>query len=212
MRAFRTSTTTRPSRAACPSLFMRGNQADMNWGSGLGVNQCNCPLAQNEKQWQAVGNLTKLMGNHSFKFGLDIRRAYNLRVPSDSHRSGQLTFNHERTSSPTLGGGLGLATFMLGDVTELQPVRQHEHGRARAPVAPLLLCAGHLARESQADAQLRPEARRHQPADRERAGQRHVGRPDRPAAASSAASATSISEAIRRMRSTGRRASAPPTS
>jgi hypothetical protein len=100
-----------------PSLFMRGNQADMNWGSGLGVNSCNCPLAQSEKQWQAVGNLTKLMGNHSFKFGLDIRRAYNLRVPSDSHRSGQLTFNHERTSSPTLGGGLGLATFMLGDVT-----------------------------------------------------------------------------------------------
>ena len=100
-----------------PALFMRGNQADMNWGSGLGVNRCNCPLAQNEKQWQAVGNVTKLFGNHSFKFGLDIRRAYNLRVPSDSHRSGELTFNHERTSSPTLGGGLGLATFMLGDVT-----------------------------------------------------------------------------------------------
>ncbi len=100
-----------------PAMFMRGNQEDMNWGSGLGVNRCNCPLAQNEKQWQAVGNLTKLMGNHSFKFGLDIRRAYNLRVPSDSHRSGEMTFNHERTSSPTLGGGLGLATFMLGDVT-----------------------------------------------------------------------------------------------
>ena len=28
-----------------------------------------------------------------------------------------MTFNHARTSSPTLGGGLGLATFMLGDVT-----------------------------------------------------------------------------------------------
>jgi hypothetical protein len=101
-----------------PALFMRGNQVDMNWGSGLGVNRCNCPLAQNEKQWQAVGNLTKLWGNHSFKFGLDIRRAYNLRVPSDSHRSGEMTFNHERTGSPTLGGGLGLATFMLGDVTQ----------------------------------------------------------------------------------------------
>src|SRR4029453_16526028 len=99
------------------SRLRRGNQADMNWGSALGVNQCNCPLAQNEKQWQAVGNLTKLMGNHSFKFGLDIRRAYNLRVPSDSHRSGELYFEHQRTSSPTLGGGLGLATFMLGDVT-----------------------------------------------------------------------------------------------
>ncbi len=57
------------------------------------------------------------LGNHTFKFGLDVRRAYNLRVPSDSHRSGQLQFQNERTSSPTLGGGLGLATFMLGDVT-----------------------------------------------------------------------------------------------
>ena len=100
-----------------PQLSMFGNQADMRWGSGLDTNSCNCPLAQSEKQWQAVGNLTKLMGNHSFKFGLDVRRAYNLRVPSDAHRSGQLDFHHQRTSSATLGGGLGLATFMLGDVT-----------------------------------------------------------------------------------------------
>ena len=56
------------------------------------------------------------MGNHTFKFGVDIRRAYNLRVPSDRHRSGELTFNAERTSGPG-GGGLGLATFLLGDVT-----------------------------------------------------------------------------------------------
>ena len=90
-----------------PQISMFGNQADMRWGSGLDTNSCNCPLAQSEKQWQAVGNLTKLMGNHSFKFGLDIRRAYNLRVPSDAHRSGQLDFHHQRTSSPTLGGGLG---------------------------------------------------------------------------------------------------------
>ena len=73
-----------------PSLFMRGNQPDMNWGYGLGVNGCNCPLAENEKQWQMVGNITKIWGNHTSKAGIDVRRAYNLRVPSDQHRSGEL--------------------------------------------------------------------------------------------------------------------------
>ena len=57
---------------------------------------------------QMVGNLTKLYGNHSFKFGIDVRRAYNLRVPSDAHRSGELTFSHNRTSLNGTGG-LGLA-------------------------------------------------------------------------------------------------------
>ena len=97
-------------------------EGDRGFGMGSGLddtlgNRCNCPLAQNEKQWQAVGNVTRLVGNHSFKFGIDIRRAYNLRVPSDRHRSGELTFNVTRTADPTLGGGLGLATFLLGDVT-----------------------------------------------------------------------------------------------
>jgi hypothetical protein len=37
-------------------------------------------------------------------------------VPSDNHRSGEIDFNAERTQGPT-GGGLGLATFLLGDVS-----------------------------------------------------------------------------------------------
>jgi outer membrane receptor protein involved in Fe transport len=87
-----------------------------NFGSGLGVNRCNCPLDQDEKQFQWVTNLLKTSGNHTFKFGVDVRRAYNLRVPSDIHRSGELTFAKDRTRGPE-GGGLGLATFLLGDVT-----------------------------------------------------------------------------------------------
>ena len=63
--------------------FHRGGPAGFNIGSGLGVNRCNCPLDQNEKQLQLVGNITKLYGNHSVKFGIDVRRAWNLRVPSD---------------------------------------------------------------------------------------------------------------------------------
>ena len=95
---------------------------------------------------QVVGNITKLTGNHTFKAGVDVRRAYNLRVPSDAHRSGELTFDAE-PHARTVGGGLGLATFLLGDVTQLRPLRQPEHRCARAAVAALLLRAGHLARQ-----------------------------------------------------------------
>jgi hypothetical protein len=95
--------------------FVEGDRG-FNFGSGLGVNRCNCPLDQDEKQFQAVGNVTKVLGNHSVKFGVDVRRAHNLRVPSDRHRSGELDFHHNRTSLNG-SGGLGLATFLIGDVT-----------------------------------------------------------------------------------------------
>ena len=66
-----------------------------------------------------MGNVTKMFqSNHTVKFGVDVRHASNLRVPSDSHRSGELTFNVDRTRGPN-GGGLGLATFLLGDVTHI---------------------------------------------------------------------------------------------
>jgi outer membrane receptor protein involved in Fe transport len=98
-----------------PAFFV-GGPVGFNAGSGLGVNRCNCPLDQVEKQWQLVGNVTKIVGDHSFKFGIDVRRAYNLRVPSDSHRAGELSFSSDRTSLNG-SGGEGLATFLLGDVT-----------------------------------------------------------------------------------------------
>lgn len=94
-----------------------GGTGGTNFGSGLGVNRCNCPLDQDENQFQFVSNTSKFLGNHSFKFGVDVRRAYNLRVPSDVHRSGELSFNNNRTAGTTGGTGLGLATFLLGEVT-----------------------------------------------------------------------------------------------
>jgi outer membrane receptor protein involved in Fe transport len=106
-----------------PSLFIGGNNTtapgDFEAGAGLEINRCNCPLDQDESQWQIVGNITKIVGDHSFKFGADVRRAYNLRVPSDNHRSGELTFDLNRTRGPN-GGGMGLATFLLGDVTNFR--------------------------------------------------------------------------------------------
>ena len=103
-----------------PAFFIGGDNDSrrMAFGSGLGdrVGRCNCPLDEDEQQFQVVGNITKLMGNHAIKFGIDVRRAYNLRVPSDRHRSGELNFENDRTRGPA-GGGLALASFMLGDVT-----------------------------------------------------------------------------------------------
>jgi hypothetical protein len=56
------------------------------------------------------------------KFGADVRYAQNLRVPSDSHRAGELTFAPGYTGfAPGTGQGvqqgLGWATFMLGQVS-----------------------------------------------------------------------------------------------
>ena len=92
-------------------------------GYALGVNQCNCPLTQSERQIQFIDNLNKTHGNHSFKFGADLRYAMNLRVPSDSHRAGELSFNGSNTSDVTSKGevgGIGLASFLLGDVSGFQ--------------------------------------------------------------------------------------------
>jgi len=89
-----------------------------NFGDGLGVARCNCPLIEKERQYQFVGNITKIKGNHQFKFGADIRYAQNLRVPSDSNRTGVYAFSHQATSSGGQGG-LDFATFLLGDVTQL---------------------------------------------------------------------------------------------
>jgi hypothetical protein len=91
-------------------------------GYSLGVNQCNCPLTQTESQYQFVDNVTKIVGNHTFKFGTDLRYAQNLRVPSDNHRAGELTFAGGETGDVTVAGnspspGVGMATFLLGDVT-----------------------------------------------------------------------------------------------
>ncbi len=96
----------------------QGGNNTSNFGDGLGVARCNCPLIESEQQFQFVGNMTKIKGNHQFKFGADIRYAQNLRVPSDSNRTGVYAFNSQATGDNG-SGGLDLATFLLGDVTQL---------------------------------------------------------------------------------------------
>lgn len=104
-----------------------------NFGDGLDPSRCNCPLIENEHQYQFVNNWTKIAGNHAMKFGVDLRFAHNLRFPSDANRAGQLSFNHNGTANRVgtvdpvtkietfkQTGGLDLATFLLGEVTKFE--------------------------------------------------------------------------------------------
>lgn len=103
-----------------PAFFINGYGNNLfRFGYALGVNGCNCPLIQDEDQYQFVNNWTKIQGNHTFKFGADIRHARNLRVPSDRHRSGELQFDAANTQGPT-GGGSGLGAFLLGNVSRFE--------------------------------------------------------------------------------------------
>jgi hypothetical protein len=99
-----------------PGFFIDGQT---NIGEALNITRCNCPLTEAEHQQQYVSNWTKVFGNHQVKWGADIRWANNLRVPSDANRAGQLSFNAAGTGNNGVGG-IGLATFLLGDVTNLQ--------------------------------------------------------------------------------------------
>jgi hypothetical protein len=90
------------------------------YGSGLNINRCNCTLTEREDQFQIANNWTKNLGNHSIKFGVDLRYARNLRVPSDNNRTGELRFGTGPTSGGNATTGLGFASFVLGDVTTFQ--------------------------------------------------------------------------------------------
>ncbi len=90
-------------------------------GYSLGANQCNCPLTEDEGQYQFTDNISKTAGNHTFKFGADIRYAKNLRVPSDAHRAGEFVFSNDQTSYISAQGSGGQAgqyfgSYLLGDV------------------------------------------------------------------------------------------------
>lgn len=103
-----------------PAFFINDYGSNLfKFGFALGVNGCNCPLNEDENQFQFVNNWTKIKGNHTIKFGADIRQAHNLRIPSDQHRAGQLSFNAAGTQGGA-GGGSGLATFLLGNVQQFQ--------------------------------------------------------------------------------------------
>lgn len=117
-----------------------GGSEAIRFGFALGINQCNCPLDESEQQWQWVSNWIKAQGDHTFKFGADIRWAQNRRVPSDNHRSGELFFRNVLTQGfdpdeGAVAGGLGLASFLLGEVSNfsrfVSPITDAEERQKR---------------------------------------------------------------------------------
>jgi hypothetical protein len=101
-----------------PPGFFFGNPDNLSaFGASLHLNACNCPLLETEDQYQFVNNWTKIVGTHTLKFGPDLRYGRNLRVPSDWNRAGELTFGSSDTANLAGAGGLSLASFLLGDVT-----------------------------------------------------------------------------------------------
>jgi hypothetical protein len=135
-----------PTTGGLSSFFFGGQGGFSAFGDGLNVGRCNCPLTESEQQVQFVNNWTKSQGNHTIKFGADIRYALNLRVPSDANRTGELNFNAGDTSD-TGQKGLSLATFLLGDVTFFQrfvssSLNAASRGAPTIAAAGSLRCAG----------------------------------------------------------------------
>ena len=53
-----------------PFFELNDGTGQIRFGSGLDAGRCNCPLTEQEKQFQVVANLTKVLGNHTMKFGV----------------------------------------------------------------------------------------------------------------------------------------------
>jgi Carboxypeptidase regulatory-like domain/TonB dependent receptor len=104
-----------------PAFYINGD-GGFDFGYALGVNACNCPLKETENQFDWMTNWTKLHGNHSIKWGVEIPRDQQQRVPSDEHRSGEITFTDAVTGNLTVDNlangnattGAALASFLLG--------------------------------------------------------------------------------------------------
>ena len=89
-------------------------------GGGIGSTQIggspSTPVRQREDQFQITNNWTWIRGTHTLKAGLDLRYGRENREESFDSRTGNMTFGTGPTSNGGVGG-LGLATFILGDVT-----------------------------------------------------------------------------------------------
>jgi Carboxypeptidase regulatory-like domain/TonB dependent receptor len=109
-----------PETSGMPAFYVNGD-GGFDFGYALAVNQCNCPLKETENHFQWVNNWTKTHGNHTFGWGADIRRAQQQRVPSDSHRSGEITFSDGVTGNADVDAlnagttGSALAAFLMAD-------------------------------------------------------------------------------------------------
>jgi hypothetical protein len=91
--------------------------------SEFGTVNCNCPLRESEQVFQVNNNWTKTLGNHSIRFGTDLRYALNLRDASDNNRAGLLTFNNSTS-------GVGIESVLLGQIAQFQRYDVYNDGAA----------------------------------------------------------------------------------
>jgi len=99
-----------PAQQTTAYALSSGGADYLRFGYSLGANSCNCPLREREQQFQFVNNWTRASGRHVIKFGADLRYLENYRLDSSDPPTGYFNFSPNNT-------GLGLATFLLGDVT-----------------------------------------------------------------------------------------------
>jgi hypothetical protein len=104
------------------AVYFDGDSVGLtSWGSSNGGGlHCNCPLNENENEYEIVNNWTRDAGRHSIKFGADLGLMTELRIPSDDNRTGEFSFYAQQasTTTPTAGnsaGGLALASYLFGD-------------------------------------------------------------------------------------------------
>ena len=111
-----------PETSGMPAFYVNGN-GSFEFGYSLNINSCNCPLSETENHFQWVNNWTKIVGTHTIGWGADLRRAQQTRIPSDSHRSGEIDFDPATTGdydadlageSAGLTTGAGIASLIYG--------------------------------------------------------------------------------------------------
>ncbi len=104
----------RPDTSGISAFTIPGN-GGFNLGYSVAIDSCNCLLHERYQMFQGVDNWTKIVGNHSFKWGADIRRQQNIRVPDDNRRNGSFSFSPSVTGALGVSNsGLSVASFLFG--------------------------------------------------------------------------------------------------
>ena len=80
------------------------------------------PFLETENSYQVNNNWSHTIGHHNIRFGADVRRAtqYAVGLDNGNYRSGNFHFPSTITGLNGGSSGLGLATFLLGDVGQFQ--------------------------------------------------------------------------------------------
>lgn len=93
-------------------------------GMGGAYGTTAAQFLESENQIQFVNNWSHQVGSHDIKFGADFRYDFQHLIGLDNNnvRTGNFHFAASNTSEPTIptNAGLGLATFVLGNVTAFQ--------------------------------------------------------------------------------------------